>query len=171
MTAAERSAVARFKRKVRGAGVSVDALRDGLDAVAAELGCGDGPALSQPKNTDVHLTCGPADHCSPTRCAHDRAHGRVGADGFLVSGAAVPSAVPRRYPPNCMTSQGVSHDSALDEWYLRCQRLAGVPGIGVESVRSTARVTAAAIEAFARRYGYKRLRDVVCRPGGAGGER
>lgn len=118
---------------------------DALAESRAGRGGGGGGGLGQRRNIDVHLTCGPAAGCVPTRCLYDRAHavrdhaGLVPAAMQMGRGRVidlVPSARPRMYPEHQMTSRGVAYDSAYDATYTLARRLEGVPGLGASQLIS-----------------------------------
>jgi hypothetical protein len=116
----------------------------------------------QPKNTDEYLTFARLDDCVPTRDLADRAHKMKGADGKLIaSTAGATIGRPRRYPPCCMTTAGVSHDSMFDRTAELQRELVGIPGIGADSCPSMSKAVRNAMDQMRGRLGADGLRKVT----------
>lgn len=100
---------------------------------------------TQPRNTDVQLTFGPAETAGcETRDAFDRAHGIMGPSGLLPAAVRLggrhgrisrplAGSRARRYPASSMTSRGVAFDSAYDQLRELQDELDGIDGIGRSS--------------------------------------
>lgn len=116
----------------------------------------------QPKNTDEYLTFARLDDCVPTRDLADRAHKMKGADGKLIaSTAGATIGRPRRYPPCCMTTAGVAHDSMFDRTAELQRELIGIPGIGADSCPSMSKAVRNAMDQMRGRLGADGLRKVT----------